>query len=131
MNLIQKLATQDKVDFILGPYSTAIWFATSPIFAQYKYPVVAPTVDSLQLKAMWQEIPYTFVILNQPAEKAQAMVDLVHELGIKTFVAANHQDLHGIEPKAWCRYWSGAGWICSSTRASRWMPPTCPPYSRR
>jgi branched-chain amino acid transport system substrate-binding protein len=97
VNLIQKLITEDKVDFVLGPYSTALWFATSPVFAQYKYPVVAPTVDSLQLKAMWQEIPYTFVILNQPAEKAQAMVDLAKELGIKTFVAANHQDLHGIE----------------------------------
>jgi branched-chain amino acid transport system substrate-binding protein len=97
VNLIEKLITEDKVDFILGPYSTLLWFATSPIFAQYKYPVVAPTVDSLQLINMWQEIPYTFVILNQPPEKAAAMVDLAKELGIKTMVAAHHQDLHGIE----------------------------------
>jgi branched-chain amino acid transport system substrate-binding protein len=97
VKLIEKLVTEDKVDFVLGPYSTALWFATSPVFTQYKYPVVAPTVDSLQLKEMFQDIPYTFVILNQPGEKAVAMVDLAKELGIKTMVAAHHQDLHGIE----------------------------------
>jgi branched-chain amino acid transport system substrate-binding protein len=97
VNLIEKLIVEDKVDFVLGPYSTALWFATSPVFAQYHYPVVAPTVDSLQLKAMFLDIPYTFVILNQPAEKAVSMVDLAKELGVKTMVAAHHQDLHGIE----------------------------------
>jgi branched-chain amino acid transport system substrate-binding protein len=97
VNLIEKLIVEDKVDFVLGPYSTALWFATSPVFTQYKYPVVAPTVDSLQLKAMFQDIPYTFVILNQPAEKAVSMVELAQELGVKTMVAAHHQDLHGIE----------------------------------
>jgi branched-chain amino acid transport system substrate-binding protein len=97
VTLIDKLILQDKVDLLLGPYSTALWFASSPEFAKYNYPVVAPTVDSLQLRSMWQEIPDTFVILNQPAEKAQAMVALAQELGIKTMVAGHHQDLHGIE----------------------------------
>ncbi len=97
MRLTEKLILEDKVDFLLGPWSTAMWFALAPVLTQYQYPAVAPTVDSLQLKAMWQDIPYEFVILNQPAEKAVAMVDLAKELGIKTMVAAHHQDLHGIE----------------------------------
>ena len=97
VKLVEKLILEDKVDFVLGPYSTGLWFATAPVFNQYHYPVVAPTVDSLQLRDMWQDIPYEFVILNQPKEKAAAMVDLAKELGIKTMVAAHHQDLHGIE----------------------------------
>lgn len=97
VTLIDKLILEDKVDLLLGPYSTALWFASSPEFAKYNYPVVAPTVDSLQLRDMWQQIPDTFVILNQPKEKAQAMVALAQELGIKTMVAGHHQDLHGIE----------------------------------
>jgi branched-chain amino acid transport system substrate-binding protein len=97
VKLVEKLILEDKVDLLLGPYSTGLWFATAPVFNSYKYPVVAPTVDSLQLRAMWQDIPYEFVILNQPQEKAAAMVDLAKELGIKSLVAAHHQDLHGIE----------------------------------
>jgi branched-chain amino acid transport system substrate-binding protein len=85
VKLTEKLILEDKVDFILGPWSTAMWFA------------IAPTVDSLQLKEMWQDIPYLFIVVNQPTEKGAALVDLVHELGIKTMVAAHHQDLHGIE----------------------------------
>jgi len=97
VTLVEKLILEDKVDLMLGPYATGMWFASSPAFTKYKYPVVAPTVDSLQLRDMWQQIPYTFVILNQPKEKAEAMVALAKELGIKTMVAAHHQDLHGIE----------------------------------
>ncbi len=97
VRLAEKLILEDKVDQLLGPYSTALWFAVAPVVNQYKYPVVAPTVDSLQLRDMWEEIPYEFVILNQPKEKAAAMVALAKELGIKTMVTAHLQDLHGIE----------------------------------
>jgi branched-chain amino acid transport system substrate-binding protein len=51
----------------------------------------------LKLREMAHKIPYLFVILNQPPEKSVAMVDLAKELGVKTLVAAHHQDLHGIE----------------------------------
>ena len=97
VRMTEKLILEDKVDFVLGPWSTAMWFALGPVLTQYKYPAIAPTVDSLQLKAMWQEIPYEFIILNQPAEKSVSMVELAKELGVKTMVAAHHQDLHGIE----------------------------------
>ena len=97
VRLAEKLILEDKVDHLLGPYSTALWFAVAPVVNQYHYPVVAPTVDSLQLRDMWEEIPYEFVILNQPKEKAAAMATLAQELGIKTMVTAHLQDLHGIE----------------------------------
>jgi len=97
VKLTEKLILEDKVDFILGPWSTAMWFAIAPTVNEYKYPVIGPTVDSLQLREMWQEIPYEFIILNQPKEKAVAMVDMALELGVETMVAGHLQDLHGIE----------------------------------
>jgi branched-chain amino acid transport system substrate-binding protein len=97
VKLTEKLILDDKVDFILGPWSTAMWFAIAPTVNEYKYPVIGPTVDSLQLREMWEDIPYEFIILNQPKEKAVAMVDMALELGVKTMVTAHTQDLHGIE----------------------------------
>jgi len=97
VKLTEKLILEDKVDFILGPWSTAMWFAIAPTVNQYKYPVIGPTVDSLQLREMWQEIPYEFIILNQPKEKSVAMVDMALELGVETMVTGHLQDLHGIE----------------------------------
>lgn len=97
VKLTEKLILEDKVDVLLGPWSTAMWFAIAPVVNQYKYPVIGPTVDSLKLREMAPEIPYLFVILNQPPEKSVAMADLALELGVKTLVAAHHQDLHGIE----------------------------------
>jgi branched-chain amino acid transport system substrate-binding protein len=97
IQLTEKLILEDKVDFILGPWSTAMWFAIAPTVNEYKYPVIAPTVDSLQLRDMWEEIPYLFIHLNQPKEKAEAMVAMSLDLGVKTMVAGHLQDLHGIE----------------------------------
>jgi branched-chain amino acid transport system substrate-binding protein len=97
VRLVEKLILEDKVDQVLGPWGTAMYFAIAPIINQYEYPVVGPTVDSLQLRENWEQIPYLFVILNQPKEKSESMVALSKELGIKTMVAAHHQDLHGIE----------------------------------
>jgi branched-chain amino acid transport system substrate-binding protein len=97
VKLVEKLILDDKVDFLLGPWGTALYFAIAPIVTKYGYPVVGPTVDSNKLREMAHKIPYMFVILNQPPEKSIAMVDLAKELGVKTLVAAHHQDLHGIE----------------------------------
>jgi branched-chain amino acid transport system substrate-binding protein len=97
VKLVEKLILQDKVDFLLGPWGTAHYFAIAPTVTKYGYPVIGPTVDSLKLREMAHKIPYLFVILNQPPEKSVAMVELAQELGVKTLVAAHHQDLHGIE----------------------------------
>ena len=40
---IQRLATQDKVDFILAPYGTGFNLATAPIFAKFNYPLITHT----------------------------------------------------------------------------------------
>src|SRR5271170_3379783 len=45
LRLEEKLMTQDKVDFVLPPYSTALNMAAAPIFAKYGYPELAVTAN--------------------------------------------------------------------------------------
>src|SRR5271163_2721358 len=47
LRLEEKLMTQDKVDFVLPPYSTALNMAAAPIFAKYGYPELAVTANSM------------------------------------------------------------------------------------
>lgn len=97
VRLVEKLMLDDKVDLLLPPWSTGLHFAIAPIVTKYEYPVIGPTVDSLKLREIAHTIPYMFVILNQPPEKAEALVALSKELGVKTAAVIHHTDLHGIE----------------------------------
>ena len=94
VRLVEKLILQDKVDLLLPPWSTGLHFAIAPIVTRYKYPVIGPTVDSLKLREIAHTIPYLFVILNQPPEKAEAITPLCKELGVKTAAVIHHADLH-------------------------------------
>jgi branched-chain amino acid transport system substrate-binding protein len=97
VRLTEKLLLQDKVHFILPPWGTASNFAIAPIITKYKSPVVGITVSSVKLKELAPKIPYMFIMLNQPEEQGQALVDLTVELGVKTAAVIHHTDLHGIE----------------------------------
>lgn len=46
LRLEEKLMSQDKVDFVLPPWSTGFNLATAPIFAKYGYPHLAVTANS-------------------------------------------------------------------------------------
>ena len=97
VRLTEKLLLQDKVHFILPPWGTASNFAIAPVITKYKSPVVGITVSSVKLKEMAPKIPYMFIMLNQPEEQGQALVDLTVELDVKSAAVIHHTDLHGIE----------------------------------
>ena len=97
VKMVEKLILDDKVDLLLPPWSTAMNFAIAPIITKYEYPVMGVTVDSMKIKEMAHALPYFFVHLNQPPVKAEAIVPLLKELGVKTAAVVHHTDLHGIE----------------------------------
>ena len=97
VKMVEKLILDDKVDLLLPPWSTAMNFAIAPIVTKYQYPVMGVTVDSMKIKEMAHTLPYFFVHLNQPPVKAEAIVPLLKELGVKTAAVVHHTDLHGIE----------------------------------
>lgn len=97
VRLTEKLLLQDKVHFILPPWGTASNFAIAPVITKYKSPVIGITVSSVKLRELAPKIPYMFIMLNQPEEQGQALVDLSVELGVKSAAVIHHTDLHGIE----------------------------------
>jgi len=97
VKLTEKLLLSDKVNFILPEWGTAAHFAIAPVINKYKSPVLGITASSVKLREMAPSISYLFILLNQPQEQGQALVDLCKELGVKTAAVIHHTDLHGIE----------------------------------
>ena len=61
---VQRLATQDKVDFMLSPYGTGFNIAAAPIYAKYGYPLVAVTAITDKIATLTKRFPNMFFTLG-------------------------------------------------------------------
>ncbi|MFZ7127350.1 MAG: amino acid ABC transporter substrate-binding protein [Desulfobacterales bacterium] len=54
----ERLATQEQVDFVLGPYSSGVTLAAAPVLEKYKIPMITGSAES---PLIWlQQFYYTF-----------------------------------------------------------------------
>jgi branched-chain amino acid transport system substrate-binding protein len=79
LRLEEKLMSQDKVDFVLAPYSTAFNLATAPIFAKYGYPELAVTANSNDEEQLVKQFPTLFFFLNQPPHFGGALIGVLNK----------------------------------------------------
>jgi len=98
----QRLATQDKVDFMVAPYSTGLNLAAAPIFAQLGYPQITGTAVTNQQPELAAQFPGMFFVLGRTGvmaeDTAQVLVDLREKGEIGSRVAlVNVADAFGIE----------------------------------
>lgn len=77
---IQRLATQDEVDFIIAPYGTGFNLAVAPILAKYGYPQIAVTAITDQIGELTQRYPNLFFMLGSTSAFTQAVADVLSEL---------------------------------------------------
>ena len=61
---VQRLATQDEVDFMLSPYGTGFNIAAAPIYAKYNYPLVAVSAITDQVPTLTKRFPNMFFTLG-------------------------------------------------------------------
>ena len=61
---VQRLATQDKVDFMLSPYGTGFNVAAAPIYAKYGYPLVAVSAITDKIEELSKRFPNMFFTLG-------------------------------------------------------------------
>ena len=99
---IQRLATQDQVDFIVTPYSTGINVATAPMIAQHGYPHIttsAATDGVAEFAARWPNSFWMLGTATQLAEGAVATLVKLRDAGdIGDKVALVHvADAFGLE----------------------------------
>src|SRR5262249_23465072 len=79
LRLEEKLMSQDKVDFVLPPWSTGFNLATAPIFAKYGYPQLAVTANSNDEEQLVKQFPTMFFFLNQPPHFGGALIQILNK----------------------------------------------------
>jgi len=93
----EKLMTEDKVDFIFGPNSTAFTFAAAGVADQYGYLLMTCEGGDRTLEDQLEDLPLFFGVLNYSTTEVPALVDIFKEVGVETVAIAYNDDLHGIE----------------------------------
>ncbi len=77
---VERLATQDKVDFILPPWSTGLNLAAAPVFNKYGYPHLAVTANSNRAPEMVKRWPNLTFWLGLPAQLVDGLVETMTAL---------------------------------------------------
>ena len=98
----QRMATQDRVDFMVAPYSTGLNLAAAPIFSQLGYPQITGTNVTNQQPELSAQFPGMFFVLGRTGvmaeDTARVLVDLREAGSIGNRVAmVNVADAFGIE----------------------------------
>jgi branched-chain amino acid transport system substrate-binding protein len=98
VNNIEKLCTQDHVNFLFGPTGTAMFFAGAPIANKYKTIMLGGEAGATTMEPMLANMPYIFLCLNYSNHYQLPMfVDLIAAKGAKTVYICFMNDLHGAE----------------------------------
>ncbi|MEM7269172.1 MAG: amino acid ABC transporter substrate-binding protein [Pseudomonadota bacterium] len=79
IKLAQRLAEQDKVDFVVAPYGTGFNIAAAPIYGRYGYPMVAVSAITDKMEELTARYPNLFFTLGTTT----AFVDGVKEILIE------------------------------------------------
>jgi branched-chain amino acid transport system substrate-binding protein len=95
VRLYERLITQDKVDAIMGPYSSAITEAVANVNEKYKMPMVAPMASTT---AIFKKGRKFIFMVQSPAEVyLEGLIDVAVKRGLKTLAIINEDTLF---PKA-------------------------------
>jgi branched-chain amino acid transport system substrate-binding protein len=61
---VQRLVTQDEVDFMLSPYGTGFNLAVAPIFAKYGFPLIVVTAITDKIEELTKQFPNMYFTLG-------------------------------------------------------------------
>lgn len=99
---VERLATQDKVDFIVAPYSTGLNVAAAPVFAKLGYPQVTATSITDKIPELTQRYPSIFFALGSTTALASSVADVLAKMKAEGKIGnriamVNVADAFGIE----------------------------------
>lgn len=95
VRLYERLITQDKVDAILGPYSSAITEAVANVNEKYKMPMVAPMASTTSIFKKGRK--FIFMVQSPAEVYLEGLIDAAVKRGLKTVAIINEDTLF---PKA-------------------------------
>ncbi len=99
---VQRLATQDKVDFIIAPYGTGLNLAAAPIFAKYGFPQITVTAITDKVPELTKRYPGIFFTLGNTSAFTQSVADILKKMNAEGKIGnrvamVNVADAFGIE----------------------------------
>ena len=77
IKLAQRLAEQDKVDFIIAPYGTGFNIATAPIYGRYGYPMIAVSAITDKIDELTTRYPNLFFTLGSTTAFVEGVRDIL------------------------------------------------------
>lgn len=99
---VERLATQDKVDFIIAPYSTGLNVAAAPVFAKHGFPQITATSITDKIPELTARYPGIFFALGSTTALAGSVADILSKLRAEKKIGnriamVNVADAFGIE----------------------------------
>lgn len=77
---VQRLATQDKVDFIVAPYGTGFNVAAAPVYAKYGYPQIAVSAITDKMDELTSRYPSLFFTLGTTTSFVNGVKDILVDM---------------------------------------------------
>jgi branched-chain amino acid transport system substrate-binding protein len=95
---LEKLITEDNVDFLFGPTGTAMLFAAAPIANKYGTVIICGEGGATTLEPKLPDLPYVFSVLNYSNHfQIPVFANIMDEVGAKSAYIMYMADLHGAE----------------------------------
>ena len=91
VRLYEKLITQDKVDLVLGPYSSSIGEAVADVTEKYRMPMVAPSAGATSIYRKGRK--FIFQVLSPAETYLEGLLDTAAKRGLKTVALINADEL--------------------------------------
>ena len=91
VRLYEKLVTQDKVDALIGPYSSPITEAVANVNEKYKMPLLAPAASTTSIFKKGRK--YIFMVTSPAEVYFEGLIDLALRNGLKTVALINEDTL--------------------------------------
>lgn len=91
VRIYEKLITQDKVDAILGPYSSPITEAVADVSEKHRMPMVAPLASTTSIFKKGRK--FAFMVLSPAEVYLEGLVDMAAKRGAKTVAVINEDTL--------------------------------------
>jgi branched-chain amino acid transport system substrate-binding protein len=95
VRLYERLITQDKVELLMGPYSSPISEATANVNEKYKMPMIAPMASTTSIFKKGRK--FVFMVQSPAEVYLEGMIDFAARHGLKTVALINEDTLF---PKA-------------------------------
>src|SRR5213593_2943255 len=91
VRLYEKLITEDKVDGVMGPYSSPVTEAAANVTEKYKKVMVSPLAATTSIFRKGRK--YLFMVISPAEGYLEGLVDIAAKRGLKTVAVVNEDTL--------------------------------------